>query len=152
MKHTARLKHLLAAGGAISRGATFREEAASANAATNAAANAGATHNTSKNDDFNSLAKQVISSANYDIDNMSLDTLSFDGGDAEESSSSSGQAAADAAAAGGSLPRCFCCSVRGVDCLPICKCEYEWFQTHGVWPFPSDNPQAAYNTKEINIK
>lgn len=95
------------------------------------------------NDAFTKLARHFVSSPGYyDPDSMSLDTLSFEGVDAEDDeiiatrSETRNNRDVD-------LYRCRCCLFRGVDCISICKCVYDWFLLHGEWPTPVTRAKSA---------
>lgn len=98
------------------------------------------------NDAFTKLARHfVCAPGNYDPDSMSLDTLSFEGVDADDEvvatrseTRSNGDVGVD------SIHRCRCCSFRGIDCVGICKCEYDWFLLHGEWPTPANKAKSTF--------
>jgi len=103
---------------------------------------------------FNADAAADFSAAQYDDDedgdNLSLESLLIEEkpttSTARSPSSSSSRSPSSSAPAGAApiTLQCSCCAARGLQCLPVCKCEYQWYQRHGEWPLPSQFPQAKF--------
>lgn len=74
------------------------------------------------NDAFTKLARHFVSAPGYyDPDSMSLDTLSFEGVDADDEIASTSNEAQNNSSCGDaevSTTRCHCCASRGVFCVP----------------------------------